>query len=335
VQAKTRSIAVKFTPGTNDTQELADLALRLNRTLFIHSDGRLGLLGTVAQRDVAGLAAVFVPVVLCLLIVLNTMLGAVEERKGEVGMLGAIGLSPRQIAFLLLSESTVYSVLGIIAGVFAGLGLANAGTWLGRLGVDLFEGLSLNFTSFASMLLALTTGGVVLLATLLPARRAAALAAPGGMAAWQLPPPQADGRLAFALPFTLTRGNAAGMLAFFRQFLHAHSEPTSADFNCRDVRAAGHPDTGARLTATLWLAPYDLDVAQHFTMEIRPSDLAGVYQVALLLERRSGSEEAWLRTNYGFLNLVRQQFLLWRNLSPAQRGVFITSGSASPAGATA
>ena len=42
-------------------------------------------------------------------------------------MLGAIGLSPRQISLLLLSESAVFSVLGIVLGLFAGLGVATGG----------------------------------------------------------------------------------------------------------------------------------------------------------------------------------------------------------------
>ena len=191
-----------------------------------------------------------------------------------------------------------------------------------------FGALSFNFTSLTSTLLALGTGAVVLAATLVPARRAAALAAPSGMARWVLPPPAAGGRLAFDLPFTLTRGNAAGMAVFFQRYLLNHTDASSPDFTCRDVRLAAGGETGggAAITARMWLAPYDLDVAQTMELHIRPTPRAGVFGVAIRLQRTSGSEEAWLRTSYRFLDGVRQQFLLWRNLEPAARRECIEKG---------
>ncbi len=326
INARPRAVAVKFGDGADAGRFLDDLALRLNHAFFIHAGDRLGVLAPTERRSITGVAKIVVPVLLCVLIVLNTMMGTVEERKGEVGMLGAIGLSPRHISFLLLSESAVFSVLGIVFGLFTGLGLANLIPWLEGHGVDAFTGLSFNFTSLPSLLLALGTGAVVLLATLLPARRAAALAAPSGMTAWALPSPGADGRISFELPFTLTRENSAGMIAFFRQFLQNHTEPTSADFNCRHVHVTRSNDAGTTITCTLWLAPYDLDVAQDFELRVSPSQTAGVDHVALVLERKSGTEEAWLRTTYAFLNLVRQQFLLWRNLAPEMRARYIEAG---------
>jgi hypothetical protein len=266
----------------------------------------------------------------------------VEERKPEVAMLGAIGLSPRQISFLLMSESTVFSVLGIVFGLLAGLAFAMI---TGRLQV--LQSLDVNFTSMNSTLGAMSAGVIVLLATIIPALKAAALAAPSGMAAWALPAPRADGAIAFSLPFTLTRGNAVGMLSFFRQFLLNHADSTSEGFSCRNV-CAGQAEVGAvcdlpgsspvaavppaaggalQLTCDMWLAPYDLDVAQQLTMQVRPTEHAGVFGVDIHLLRASGTEEAWLRTNYGFMNMVRRQFLIWRNLDNDMRRRYVEEGA--------
>jgi len=304
-----------------------DAELRLNQTMFGYINGQVSIITTKTANSVAGVAKIIVPVLLCVLIVLNTMMGAVDERKGEVGMLGAVGLSPSQISFLLLSESMVFSVLGIVFGTLGGLLFANL--IAGETGRAIFGELTFNFTSLVSMLLATATGGVVLLATIIPARKAAALAAPSGMAQWELPEPTDDGRLRFELPFTLTRGNAVGMVAFFRRFLLNHTEATSEDFNCRNIRQSAVSDGEPALTlrCDMWLAPYDLDVAQHMTVQVRPTVSEGVFSVWLDIERVSGSEEAWMRTNYGFLNLVRQQFLLWRNLAEEQRHDYIQGGA--------
>jgi hypothetical protein len=327
VNAKLRSVAVRFKPGDDVDAFRRDIALRHSGAMFSHRDGALSLLTTRKQRSVGGLARIIVPVILCILIVANTMRGTVEERRGEVEMLGAIGLSPRQISFLLLSEATVFSVLGIVFGAFAGLAFSRIMLSY----PDVLGGLSVNFTSLASTGLAMSTGLVVLLATLLPAKRAAAMAAPSGMERWALPEPEAGARIVFALPFTLTRGNAVGMLAFFRRFMLNHTEATSADFNCRDVRVSEVRENGGalRLEAAMWLAPYDLDVAQRMELVVGTTDTEGVFRATIRLRRTSGTEEAWLRTNYAFMDLVRRQFLLWRNLNAKLRAQYIHEGGAT------
>ncbi len=317
VRASWRSVAVKFDKGEDTRAFLRNITLRLNSAMFGNVDGRLSLLTTKTARSVGGLAKILVPIILCILIVANTMMGTVDERKGEVQMLGAIGLSPGQIAFLLMSESTVFSILGIVVGTFTGLGFSKLLVFFPGFLPDL----SFNFTSIASMGLAMGTGGIVLLATLLPARKAAALAAPSGMEKWELPEASEGGVMDFPLPFTLTRGNAVGMAAFIRRFLLNHTEATSEDFNCRDVRVT--VETGGAdailVSAQLWLQPYDLDVAEIMEMRIRPTKTEGVFSVAILMRRTSGAEDAWFRTNYRFMDIVRQQFLIWRNLDKEAR----------------
>ncbi|MFP4053192.1 MAG: FtsX-like permease family protein, partial [Phycisphaerae bacterium] len=313
-------------PGDDTVSFRQDVALRINKSMYGQlEDGQIALITTQSKQSVAGLAKIIVPVILCVLIVLNTMMANVEERRGEVGMLGAIGLSPSQISFLLLSESTVFSVLGIVFGTFIGLLFANIADAMGA-----FQSLSFNFTSLLSMALAMGTGVVVLVATLVPARRAAAMAAPSGMAQWELPEPSGGGNIRFDLPFTLTRGNAVGMMAFFRRFLLNHTDAASPDFNCRDIALDvidSDEEQALVISARMWLSPYDLDVAQDFLMKVVPTESEGVFSVVIQLHRTSGTEDAWLRTNYGFMDLVRRQFLLWRNLNNDARTDYIAEGA--------
>jgi ABC-type lipoprotein release transport system permease subunit len=64
---------------------------------------------------------------------LNLMLMAVYERTREIGVLGALGLKPRQITLLFLLEGTLMGLLGALAGVALGLAF-NA--ILGQVGYD-------------------------------------------------------------------------------------------------------------------------------------------------------------------------------------------------------
>ncbi len=327
LDAQPRAVAIRLLGDSADKGRFfRDFQLRCHKAAFGCLDGQSYLLSPRREFDLAGLAKVVIPVILCILIVMNTMLGTVEERRGEVGMLGAIGLSPRQIAFLLFSEATVFSILGMVVGTFAGLSFANFLPWLHGQGQPFLSGLSFNFTSLLSMGLASTAGLAVLLATLLPAMKAAALAAPSGMTRWTLPPPAPQGDLRFILPFTMTRGNALGMALFLREFIERHADTASQDFNSRQVSLSWQTNDGcpeARLRALLFLEPYDLDVSQQCEMLLQPGKRADVFGVTIHIRRISGAEEAWVRTNYAFLDLIRRQFLLWRNLPQPHRDVWI------------
>ena len=58
--------------------------------------------------------------------VLNLLLMAVFERTREIGLLGAMGLKPGQIATLFILEGTLIGIVGIAAGVILGVAF-NAG----------------------------------------------------------------------------------------------------------------------------------------------------------------------------------------------------------------
>ena len=65
--------------------------------------------------------------------ILNLLLMAVYERTREIGLLGAMGLKPRQIATLFILEGTLIGVVGAVAGVVLGILLNGI---LGQVGID-------------------------------------------------------------------------------------------------------------------------------------------------------------------------------------------------------
>jgi len=72
--------------------------------------------------------------------ILNMLLMAVYERTREIGLLGAIGLKPRQISLLFILEGTMIGAVGVLLG--AALGLACNGS-LSAVGLD--------FSSYSGM----------------------------------------------------------------------------------------------------------------------------------------------------------------------------------------
>jgi ABC-type lipoprotein release transport system permease subunit len=55
--------------------------------------------------------------------ILNLLLMAVYERTREIGVLGAMGLKPRQISLLFVLEGTMIGLVGVAAGIVLGLAL--------------------------------------------------------------------------------------------------------------------------------------------------------------------------------------------------------------------
>jgi ABC-type lipoprotein release transport system permease subunit len=66
--------------------------------------------------------------------ILNLLLMAVYERTREIGLLGAMGLKPRQIALLFILEGTMIGLVGVVSGIALGLVL-NGG--FGFVGMDM------------------------------------------------------------------------------------------------------------------------------------------------------------------------------------------------------
>jgi ABC-type lipoprotein release transport system permease subunit len=72
--------------------------------------------------------------------ILNLLLMAIYERTREIGMLGAMGLKPRQISLLFILEGTMIGLVGVAVGIVFGLALNGL---LMKVGMD--------FTSFSSI----------------------------------------------------------------------------------------------------------------------------------------------------------------------------------------
>ncbi|MEK7311376.1 MAG: FtsX-like permease family protein [Chloroflexota bacterium] len=72
--------------------------------------------------------------------ILNLLLMAVYERTREIGVLGAMGLKPRQISLLFILEGTLIGLVGVAAGIVVGLIINGI---LMRVGLD--------FTAYSSI----------------------------------------------------------------------------------------------------------------------------------------------------------------------------------------
>jgi putative ABC transport system permease protein len=167
VEVKTRDAIEKVKQFITDTlqarhQGKKDVTVITQDAVLETFDRILGAL----TYAVGGIAAISLAV--AGILIMNVMLVAVTQRTAEIGLLKAIGASPRQIIVLILSEALLLSSLGAVAGYLLG----QLGSWSIRYAFPVLPAYAPAWAVAISLVTAVVTG---LLFSLMPARRAARL----------------------------------------------------------------------------------------------------------------------------------------------------------------
>lgn len=321
-----------------DAQELAEW---LEGPVAATADGGSHRYFFTKAVEGSGFLEVLVPLLLGGLIIFSSLLGSIVDRQKEIFTFSALGLAPPHVAALFFAESAVFAVIGGMGGYLISQVVVKVLTLLSERG--LADVPDVNFSSFSSIVTILIVMLTVILSTIYPAIMAGRSANPGIARKWRMPRPEGD-TLRFTFPFTVSADSIAGILAFIREHFDNHGDASLGSFAARDVslvvrdRQGGGRDMG--LTAEIALAPFDLGVFQRFQMITRPSEIAGIDEVAVELTRLNGAPGTWVRGNRAFIDDLREQFLRWRSLpidtvehyhGLAERELGLTAAGATPA----
>lgn len=315
-----RSVATDFTDADKVARELQDLMPRLGFNLYAGKGDEIVRYSSVSSTSVSGVADLLIPIAICALIVLNTMLGAVYERFSEIGIFSSIGLAPSHVAILFLAEALVYSIIGAIVGYLIGQILAFILAITHTL-----AGLSLNYSSVAAIWSTFVVIAVVFLSTLYPAKKAGEVATPGVERRWRVPDPEGDS-WTVPLPFSVTGKQAVALNKFMAEWFNAYEEYSIGDFvteNTQLHEVQGQYGTGYEIKLMAWLAPFDLGVSQHVTLRTTAIDMKDVFELDIVLRRESGDVSSWMRVNRRFLNTLRKQFLIWRTIGAEEKELYL------------
>jgi ABC-type antimicrobial peptide transport system permease subunit len=318
---------VGLTYGQNVSEALVkvvsdDLSKRLAVAMFAgFNDGVKLVSAGSGLPQVSGAGQVAVPLAIAGLIIFNTMMGSIAERRREIHVYTSLGLAPVHVGALFVAEAMTYGLIGTVFGYVIGQGVGTAMSKFGLLG-----SVTLNYSGTSAMV----TMGLILLITLLsalvPARLASKIAAPSIERSWKVPLPKGDEIMAI-LPFTINKTAADGALAYLADFFDAHREGSIGKFSAGKVDAFVFSDEKGNqsrgLKTIIWLTPFDLGVRQHLMLLIHPGSFPDVYEVQVVLGRLSGDDGNWYRMNRSFLTELRKQFLQWRSLSPQRQLEFV------------
>ena len=315
--SRVSSIAVLFENPERARREIDEMALTSELNIFARLDDGTFRINTVGVRVFSGRRGVWIPLLIAALIAFNTMLGSVYERLPEIGTLNAIGLAPGHVAGLFLAEAGAFCLLSAVMGSLLGFGIAQAGTF------HLLPGLTVNYSSLSAVATVAAVMAVVLASAAYPALMASRICTPGIERRWTLPRPRGD-LLMLSLPFSLNRAEAHGFTRFLLEYLGAFDDQSiGAVFYAEAVaeRSAGEID------ARVWLAPFDQGVSQTVRLVLVPDVDHRFFTLAATIERLSGNETTWWRANRIFVDSIRKQFLVWRNLPAEHRGAYLETST--------
>lgn len=232
---------------------------------------------------------------------MNTLLAGVHERTREIGILSALGMAPKSIAWVFVAESAIYGVIGAVGGYL----LAQAVAWGLRVSGTLG---SLTFNASASTAVAAVL--IVMLAALAsaiyPALLAAKLAAPASESGTAYRE-EDEHRLVAELPLSLQTDELDAAFGCLEDWLHACESAALSNLVAEDVSRAGNV-----LEANVWLAPFDMGLSQRLALRPIPSGVPDVWFLELEMERLTGDEAAWKRMSGGMQAEIRAQLLVWR-----------------------
>jgi hypothetical protein len=267
--------------------------------------------------------------VIAALIVLNTMVGSVYERKREIAVYTSIGLAPLHVAFLFVAEALAFAVLSSVLGYL----LAQTSAKL-LSGTALWSGMTANYSSLSGVAAMGLVILVVLISVIYPAKVAADIAIPDVNRTWSLPQPVGD-EMTLVLPFLVRITEQRCIGGYLCDYFTVHRDVSHGLFSSGEVSAAfscpvepgrpAHPGPPEclMLCATVWLAPFDFGIKQKVHLDFCPSsEVTEFLEIRVRIVREAGEAGAWRRMNKAFLNDLRKQLLVWRSIDAAAQEEF-------------
>ncbi len=273
----------------------------------------------------SGFSYVIAPIVVASVSILGVLLGSIYERKREIFIYAALGLSPTQIGLLFIAEALAYALIATVIGYVIGV-LTTAVT--AALMPEIFRP---NFSSKYVVFALSATIIAVLSATIYPVLKASRMALPSLRRKWEYPTkPQGDEWI-IPLPFKITTlKELYGALYYLYEYIKEFTSPDLGSFVVENLGfEAGKTSDGKNyvmLRGEARLKPWHAGIKQYFearAVEVKP----GEWDVAIYLKRLSGHARTWVKSNKPFIDAVRKQLLLWRTLHPGDKKKYISEAS--------
>lgn len=316
-----KSVALKLpVPMTDET--VTTLTDRFNLTLFSSEPDGVYVYNASDTMQYSGMPNIVIPLIISILIVLNTMISSVYERKKEIAVYTSVGLAPTHVSFLFIAEALAFAVLSVVLGYLMAQTSAEI-----LAGTRLWEGITVNYSSTAGVAAMILVMGVVLLSVIYPSRVAAQIAIPDVNRSWVMPEAEND-TLTVSLPFLMRYHEHASICGFLYGYFTAHQDVSHGIFATGPVEVIDAAQMGENETlrlpmaddclhirAKVWLAPFDFGIMQWVDLRFcHAKEGENFLQISVRMTRKAGEFSVWKRVNTAFIHDLRKQLLVWRSL---------------------
>ncbi len=274
-----------------------------------------------------GWAYVMAPLGIASISILGVMLGGLYERKKEIFIYAALGLSPTQIGLMFIAEALAYALIASVIGYSVGIALTS---FLAYAMPGVFHP---NYSSGYVVFALMATIAATVAASIYPIIKASKMALPSLRRRWEYPTRPEQDTWRIPLPFKITsRYELAGAMIYLHEYLSGFTSPDIGDFVVEEIALGrGETEKGERyveLAGTVRLKPWHAGIKQEFhvmAVEVGPDEWA----FTILLKRLSGNPKMWVKANKPFIDAVRKQLLLWRTLHPEDKERYLERGRGS------
>ncbi|MFX0206680.1 MAG: FtsX-like permease family protein, partial [Candidatus Hodarchaeota archaeon] len=254
------------------------------------------------------------PVLIAILLMINTSISAVFHSKKEISILTSLGLTPTQIVGLFLTEFLMSAIIGLMVGYFGGITFIRLGLIIGVIP----SLLPINYSSGAVVTVLTFSMIGMLLSIIYPLRMSGQMSVPSLRRTWDLTsfPVEEGTKWKIPLPFiAATEDEAEGIIEFLREyFLIYESESVGGLFFVRRISVNHIKGMKIELTATVNLAPFDMGIMQVVHFIIFLDEVKEHWAFLIELTRLEGPLNAWVASVRRFIGNIRNQLLIWRAL---------------------
>ena len=293
------------------------IAYAVDAPCFTYREGRPVAFSKVPTYAAIGWEMLAIPFFITTLSIVISLLGSVKERTREIFTYSSVGLSPGGAMLMFITEFSVYGLLGATFGYFAGWFFSKVMRSFGALPPTLV----FNYASVSIALVALLVLASSLLAAAYPSYLASRIVTPSLERKWKVPRAPRGTFWEIPLPFRLASEKEVQAFLLFMQEYYA-----GAGFEKRLFRVTAEPKVdlqGKRIVFNIWLYPFDAGTEQEVNLYFT-KEKSGGWRAGLNLRLLKGMTAVWTgASQYGFLDDLRKQMLLWGTLPSQERAKYI------------
>ncbi|MEM2823518.1 MAG: FtsX-like permease family protein [Thermofilaceae archaeon] len=258
-----------------------------------------------------------VPFAITSLSIVVSLLGSIKERTRDLFTYSSVGLSPSGAMLMFITEFAVYGFMGATLGYFAGWALSKVMRAVGVLPVTFV----FNYASVAISLVLFLVLLSTLAAAAYPSYLASRIITPSLERKWKVPRTPRGSLWDIPLPFRVpTEREAQAVLLYLQEYY------LGAGYEKRLFKVSSDPKVDIKekkLVVNIRLYPYDAGTEQEVNLYFVKERVGG-WRAAVSLRLLKGLGNVWTGpSQYGYLDDLRKQMLLWGTLPSSERAKYI------------